>query len=160
MLVFQVVFIGAGATLVTDIWTVARGWLFGVANMDYGLVGRWFGHMLRGRFMHERIGASPPVQGEKILGWSVHYAIGVLFAAILVATCGLEWMQSPRLLPALVFGLTTVAAPFFIMQPGMGAGIAARKTPKPWVSRGWSVVTHLWFGAGLYLAALVAGLIF
>lgn len=156
MVVFQVALIGVGATLVTDIWTAARGRLFGVASLDYGLVGRWLGHMLQGRFMHERITASQPIQGEKILGWGLHYAIGILFAAILVAVCGIEWMESPRLVPALAFGLMTVAAPFFIMQPGMGAGIAGRKTPRPWVSRGWSIVTHLWFGAGLYLAALAA----
>ena len=159
MLVFQIVFIGVGATLVTDVWAVARARLFGVANLDYGLVGRWFGHMLRGRFIHERITASPSIRGEKLLGWGLHYAIGVLFAAMLVAACGFGWMTSPKLLPALAFGLSTVAAPFFVMQPGMGAGIAARKTPKPWVARGWSIVTHLWFGAGLYLAALAAKLI-
>lgn len=160
MLVFQVVFIGVGATFITDVWTVVRGRLFGVANMDYGLVGRWFGHTLRGRFVHERIAASSPLQGEELFGWGLHYAIGVLFAAILVAVCGVEWMQSPRFLPALAFGLMTVVAPFLIMQPGMGAGIAARKTPKPWIARGWSIVTHLWFGAGMYLAALVARYIF
>ena len=132
MLVLQIVFIGMGATLITDIWTMARVRLFGVASLDYGLVGRWFGHMLEGRFVHERITASPPVRGEKLLGWGVHYAIGVLFAA----------------------------GPFLVMQPGMGAGIAARKTPKPWAARVWSIVTHLWFGAGLYLAALAATLIF
>lgn len=160
MFVFQVVFIGVGATLITDVWAVVRGRLFGVANLDYGLVGRWFGHMLQGRFVHERIVASAPFQGEKLLGWGLHYAIGVLFAAILAAVSGGEWVQSPQFLPALAFGLLTVAAPFFIMQPGMGAGIAARKTPQPWVARGWSVVMHLWFGVGLYLAALAAKLIF
>ncbi len=120
MLVLQIVFIGVGATLITDIWTMARARLFGVASLDYGLVGRWFGHMLEGRFVHERITASPPVRGEKLLGWGVHYAIGVLFAAGLVAAGGLEWMASPKLLPALAYGLLTVAAPFLVMQPGMG----------------------------------------
>lgn len=160
MLVFQIVFIGVGATLVTDIWAMTRERLFGLASLDYGLVGRWFGHMLQGRFVHERIVASAPLHAEKLLGWGLHYVIGVLFAAILVAVSGVEWMQSPQFLPALAFGLLTVAAPFFIMQPAMGAGIAARKTPQPWVARGWSVVMHLWFGAGLYLAALAAKLVF
>jgi hypothetical protein len=160
MLVFQIVFIGVGATLVTDIWAMTRERLFGLASLDYGLVGRWFGHMLQGRFVHERIIASAPLHAEKLLGWGLHYVIGVLFAAILVAVSGVEWMQSPQFLPALAFGLLTVAAPFFIMQPAMGAGIAARKTPQPWVARGWSVVMHLWFGVGLYLAALAAKLVF
>ncbi|MEE9908044.1 DUF2938 domain-containing protein [Brucella intermedia] len=120
------------------------------------MVRSYAGRALRARADHRQ----PPVRGEKLLGWGVHYAIGVLFAAGLVAAGGLEWMASPKLLPALAFGLLTVAAPFLVMQPGMGAGIAARKTPKPWAARGWSIVTHLWFGAGLYLAALAATLIF
>jgi nitrous oxidase accessory protein NosD len=40
------------------------------------------------------------------------------------------------------------------MQPGMGAGIAASRTPKPAVARINSLLTHATFGLGLYLAAL------
>ena len=38
---------------------------------------------------------------------------------------------APTFLPALLVGIGTVAAPFFILQPGMGAGIAASRTPNP-----------------------------
>jgi hypothetical protein len=38
------------------------------------------------------------------------------------------------------------------MQPGMGAGIAARRTPRPSAARFQSVVTHTIFGLGLYAA--------
>jgi len=48
---------------------------------------------------------------------------------------GLDWAREPRLLPALIVGLFTVVAPFFVMQPGMGAGIAAAKTPNPTAAR-------------------------
>jgi hypothetical protein len=62
------------------------------------------------------------------------------------------------LLPALIVGLITVAAPFLIMQPGMGAGIAA-KTPNPTAARLRSLATHAVFGIGLYGSAwLVRGL--
>jgi hypothetical protein len=40
------------------------------------------------------------------------------------------------------------------MHPGMGAGIAASRTPKPAVARINSLLTHAIFGLGLYLAAL------
>jgi hypothetical protein len=39
------------------------------------------------------------------------------------------------------------------MQPGMGAGIAARRTPRPGAARLQSLVTHAVFGFGLYAAA-------
>lgn len=67
MLVLHIVFIGVGATLITDIWTMARARVFGVASLDYGLVGRWFGHMLEGRFVHERITASPRFEERSFL---------------------------------------------------------------------------------------------
>ena len=42
------------------------------------------------------------------------------------------------------------------MQPGMGAGIAASKTPKPNAARLRSAMTHTVFGLGLYASALLA----
>ena len=53
------------------------------------------------------------------------------------------------------FVLGAIVAPFFIMQPGMGLGIAASKTPKPNLARLRSAVTHTVFGVGLYLSALL-----
>jgi len=37
----------------------------------------------------------------------------------------------------------------------IGAGIAARRTPRPQVARLHSLVTHIVFGLGLYAAGLV-----
>ncbi|MDF3939614.1 DUF2938 family protein, partial [Achromobacter denitrificans] len=47
----------------------------------------------------------------------------------------------------------SVAAPFLILQPGMGAGIAASRVPKPNTARARSLMAHASFGVGLYLAA-------
>jgi hypothetical protein len=48
----------------------------------------------------------------------------------------------------------TVVAPYFILQPAMGLGIAARRAPNPAMARLHSLVTHVVFGFGLYLTAL------
>jgi hypothetical protein len=69
-------------------------------------------------------------------------------------TWGASWLQQPTLAPALVVGIGTVAAPFLLMQPGMGAGIAANRTPRPGAARLQSLITHAVFGLGLYAAAL------
>jgi DUF2938 family protein len=148
-------FIGTGATLATDLWTIARRRLFGTPLADYALVGRWFAHMARGRFHHARIAAAPPVPGERAIGWSAHYLIGIAFAGVLLAICGLAWARQPTLAPALALGIATVAAPFLLMQPGMGAGIAASRAPRPNAARVQSLVTHAVFGLGLYAAGLV-----
>ena len=152
-------FIGAGATLTTDLWAIARGRLFGVPAPDWGLVGRWLGHMARGRFRHERIATAEPVRGERAIGWTAHYLIGIAFAGGLLAICGLAWARQPTLAPALAFGIATVAAPFLLMQPGMGAGIAASRTPRPNSARLQSLVTHAVFGLSLYAAGLVLKLL-
>jgi hypothetical protein len=109
--------------------------------------------MARGRFRHDAIAASPPVQHERLIGWTAHYLIGVAFAGVLLAIWGVEWARQPTLAPALIVGIVSVAAPFLVMQPGMGAGIAASRTPRPSAARVQSVVTHTVFGCGLYAAA-------
>lgn len=150
---------GAGATAVMDLWTVARRRLFGIP-FGYGLVGRWLAHLPRGRFRHDPIAASPAVRGERLIGWTAHYAIGIAFAAVLLAVWGLEWARQPTLVPALIVGIGSVAAPFLVMQPGMGAGIAASRTPRPAAARLQSFVTHAIFGLGLYAAGWMATLVY
>ena len=137
-----------------DLWAAFLKRFFGAPASNWGFVGRWFGHFPRGRFVHDSIAQAPAVRGELVIGWAAHYAIGIIFAALLVAICGLEWARHPTPLPALIFGLVTVAVPFFVMQPAIGAGIAASKTPKPAQARLRSIAGHAVFGIGLYASSL------
>jgi hypothetical protein len=155
-LLANVIILGAGATLLVDAWALLRRRVFGLALPDYGLVGRWIGHMAHGQFRHAAIAASSPIRAERIIGWSAHYLIGIGFAGILLALMGLEWSRQPTPGPALLFGIGTVAAPFLLMQPGMGAGIAASRTRQPGAARLQSVVTHAVFGLGLFVAGSLA----
>lgn len=151
---------GAGATLVMDIWAIARKRLLGAPAPNYGLVGRWLAHIPRGRFRHDSIAAAVPVRGELLIGWAAHYLIGIAFAAILLGIWGLAWVRHPTIGPALLVGIGTVAAPFLVMQPAMGAGIAASRTPRPGASRVQSLVTHAIFGLGLYFAGWATGFVY
>jgi hypothetical protein len=145
--------VGTGATAVMDGWTILQRRLFGVQSLDYRMVGRWIGHFRHGQFAHDNIGKAAPVRGEAVLGWTLHYAVGLLFAGILVWVWGIDWLAQPTLAPALIIGIGSIVVPFFIMQPGLGAGVAASRTPKPWRSRFRSLVTHTSFAVGLYLSA-------
>ncbi len=145
--------IGLGATAFTDAWALARRALWAVPLPDYGRVGRWLAHMPHGRFRHASIAAAAPVAGERTLGWVAHYLIGVAFAALMPLLFGTAWLRDPTLGPAMAVGIGTVAAPFLLMQPGMGAGIAARLTPRPSIARLHSLAMHAVFGLGLYISA-------
>lgn len=145
--------LGVGATLFMDAWAWLQKTLLHIPSLNYAFVGRWLGHCTKGTFKHHPIMAATPIPYEKSLGWFAHYAIGVLFAGIHLWVFGLSWFTSPTLWPALTSGLVSVVAPFFILQPCFGFGLAAAKTPKPWVARGRSLLTHAIFGLGLYLTA-------
>ena len=147
--------IGVGATAVMDVWAVALKRFWCIPSLNLAMVGRWLGHLPRGTVTHANIAQAAPVRDEAILGWTAHYLIGVLFAAVLLALAGQEWVRQPTFAPALLAGLVSVAAPFCILQPGMGAGVAASKTPHPGAARLRSLVAHTAFGIGLYLAALL-----
>ncbi len=148
--------IGAGATAIMDAWAVLLRLGFDVPSLNYVLVGRWLGHLRSGTFAHPSIAQAPPVRGETVIGWSAHYAIGVVFAGGLLAVAGPGWPRQPTLLPALIAGWITMAAPFFVMQPAMGLGFAASNTPRPGRARLRTLTTHTVFGVGLFLAAWVS----
>jgi hypothetical protein len=156
--IFDAVTIGAGATALLDLWSLARTWLTGAAAPDYGLVGRWIAHMPRGRFVHAAIAKSAPVTGERALGWVTHYATGLAFAGVLLLLWP-DFAREPTPLPALIVGVGSVAAPFLLMQPGMGAGLFARRTPNPRAARRRSLATHAIFALGLYAAGWAASAI-
>lgn len=153
-----IVLIGFGATAVMDLWSIVRKSLLGIPLPNYGMVGRWITHMTHGQFRHNAIAKSRKVTGEHFIGWTAHYIIGAIFAALLITIWGESWLHNPTITPALLVGIATVLAPFLIMQPGMGAGIAASKTQHPASARLQSLITHTIFGLGLYVSGWVVKL--
>jgi 4-amino-4-deoxy-L-arabinose transferase-like glycosyltransferase len=95
------------------------------------------------------------VRLEGLIGWGAHYLIGVAFAALLWLVAGDAWFQQPRLAPALLVGVATVPAPWLLLQPGLGAGVFARRAARPWQVRFHSFLTHALFGVGLYATAVL-----
>jgi Protein of unknown function (DUF2938) len=151
--------LGVGATALMDVWGIVRKRVFGVAAPNYALVGRWLAWMPRRRFRHESIAATPAVRNERLIGWIAHYLIGIAFAGLLLSVCGLKWIREPTVTPALMVGVGAVVAPFLLMQPGMGMGVAARRTPRPTAARVQSLITHAVFGVGLYGTGWIAKLV-
>jgi hypothetical protein len=147
--------VGLGATLFMDLCAILLNRLFNVPLPNMCLVGRWVRHMPEGTFKHAGIAKAPPKSSECVVGWIAHYVIGAIFAVVLVLLVSPAWLQRPTILPALVFGVVTVAVPFLVMHPSFGMGVAASKTPNPTQARLRSLTNHGLFGLGLYLAALL-----
>ena len=151
--------IGIGATLVMDVVALSLKRGFGIHPLDYALIGRWAIYACRGRVVHCPITATPPIAFEAMIGWSLHYLVGVMFAVVFLLWSGEGWLAEPRAIPAIAFGALTVLAPFCVLQPGMGAGLAARRTPRPGVSRLKSLTAHLNFGIGIWLSGTFLSMI-
>ena len=154
-IILRAALVGIGGTIILDVYSLLMQRLFGVPATNWAMVGRWVGHVPAGRFGHENIGKAAPVSGELAIGWIVHYVIGIAYGLLLVGLCGAEWLREPTLLPPMILALGLLVAPYFIMMPGMGSGIAGAKTPKPNVTRLKSAVGHSVFGLGMYMTALV-----
>jgi Protein of unknown function (DUF2938) len=152
--------VGFGATLVMDLWGIFLKHTFNISASNYCLVGRWLCTMPEGVFRHRSINAAPKKPAECAVGWVAHYAIGALFALALVLLASPQWLRNPTILPAMIFGLATVAFPFFLMQPSFGLGIAGSKTPNAAQARLRSLMNHAVFGFGLYLSALALSRVF
>lgn len=46
----RTVFIGIGATLLMDLWGIILKQFFGIKSLDFGMLGRWVGHLFHGQF--------------------------------------------------------------------------------------------------------------
>jgi hypothetical protein len=146
--------IGLGATLLMDLWNLFLLRTFRLPSLNYCLLGRWVRHIPEGTLRHANIAAAPKKSGECTVGWIAHYSIGVMLAVGFVILASTDWLARPRLLPALLYGITTVVFPFFVLQPSLGLGVASSRTPNPTQARLKSLGTHTIFGVGLYLAGL------
>ncbi len=153
LLIYSVI-IGVGATIFMDLYAIFIKRFFNIQSLDYAIVGRWVGNFKNGIFTHQNILKSEKIKSEQAIGWLCHYLIGISFAFLLLLICGVGWLKNPTFLPCILIGLATTIAPWFLMQPAFGFGVAASKTPNPNLSRLRSLQAHFIYGLGLYLAAL------
>lgn len=150
---FAFALVGIGGTVALDLWALLLSRTLNIPPVNWPLVGRWIGHMARGRFVHDSIAKAGPLSGEAIIGWAVHYLIGIGYGLLMLAIWGPIWINHPTLLPPLLVSWVLLIPPFLVMMPGMGSGIAGRNTPKPNITRLKSVIGHSVFGIGMFATA-------
>src|SRR5499427_458613 len=148
--------VGIIATLTTDLWLWTLQ-IVGAPPPNWALVGRWLAWMPRGVFVHRPIAATPSIRGELAIGWGFHYVVGIAYAALYLAITRWVLASGPTLISALVFAIALLVAPWFVMQPALGLGFFAARTPHPSVTRIVNISGHAAFGVGLYLGASAIG---
>ena len=149
-LIVNMVVAGVFATVVLDVWQRVLHAATGIPPTNWGIVGRWFGHMPRGRFVHTAIGEAEPVAGEAAIGWIMHYLIGVIYGVAYVGLFTVVLAGTPTLLNGFLFGLASVAIPWFLMQPCLGLGAMGSKAPNPNIPRYGALAAHCIYGVALY----------
>jgi len=142
---------GVFATIIIDLWALVLKYGFKQQTTDWGMAGRWFANLPRGHFIHRPISKTAPVKHENLIGWIMHYIVGITYAGMYIVIVNDVFKTQPTLLNAILFGVVTVVAPWFIMQPGFGMGIMGRYAPNPNMKRLMSLGVHSLFGMALYV---------
>jgi hypothetical protein len=142
--------LGIVATIAMDLWSIIAKHALRLPTADWAMAGRWFAYLARGVVFHESIHAAEPIQHERVIGWIGHYVTGMIYGLAYVAIVRLVLDSDPSLITAFTFGLVTLVAPWFLMQPAMGAGAFASRTPQPGLIRLVNVSVHVVFGVSLY----------
>lgn len=153
----EAMFIGAFATVALDIWQRILKLATGIPPSNWAMAGRWFGHMPRGRFVHEVMADAEEIPNEQALGWSLHYLIGLIYGFLYLGLIVLVFGQQPSFANGLAFGVASVVVPWFMMQPGMGLGVMGRNTPNPAMPRYLALTAHTLFGISLWGGTVVYG---
>lgn len=148
----RVLVMGITSTVAIDLWATFANRMLGWPRTNWGMVGRWIGHMRDGKFAHTSIGSSPPIVHESIMGWVFHYVVGCIYAALYLTYVDIARMGQPTLISAVLFGLVTILSPWLLMQPALGLGICASKAPRPNLVRMQNLIIHTVFGSTLYFS--------
>jgi len=94
------------------------------------------------------------VAGEAVIGWIMHYLIGIAYGVVYVGM--MVWLSDgPTWLNGFVFGLASVVVPWFLMQPCLGLGAMGSKAPNPNIPRYTALAAHCIYGVALYAGSAI-----
>jgi len=155
MAILEIIVVGVVATLALDVWQQIYRLAFGMPITDWAIIGRWAAYVPEGQFVHEDIGKAAPVANELALGWIVHYVVGIGYAIVYLGLMWFVFASPPDFISAIVFGAISVGVTWFVMEPILGAGVMASKTPKPPAVMAHDFTSHLSFGFGLFLGGVI-----
>jgi uncharacterized membrane protein YeaQ/YmgE (transglycosylase-associated protein family) len=140
---------GVTGTVVMDLGNQLLARLGWISKIDAGTIGRMAGGWLRGRFRYGHPSEMKEVPGEWVLGTFTHYGIGVGLALPFLVGWDVLLGGLPSPAWALVYGVGTTAASYFLVYPSMGFGVCGLRSPEGLKATLSSLVNHGFYGLGL-----------
>ena len=156
---WQVLLAGVIATASMDVLTAIAIRSGLIAPLSPVVVGRWFASVARAHPVHEDIARVAPGSHELAIALLGHYAIGTFLTACFVLIASRAGWPARSLPPALVFGVCTNVFPWLLMFPAMGYGFFGARGPEGTRLFISSLVSHAFFGSGIWMALRVMSLI-
>jgi hypothetical protein len=156
---WQVLVTGVIATVLMDVLTAIAIRLRLIAPLPPNVIGRWFASVARAHPFHEDIARAAPGNHEIAIAVPGHYAIGMFLTALFVLTANRIGWQAGSLSLALAFGVCTSVFPWLLMFPAMGYGFFGAHGPEGTRLFVSSIVSHVFFGLGLWIAVRLTSLI-
>jgi len=143
------VIVGVFGTLAMDLlnYLFARTGI--ILRIDVGMIGRMSAGWVHGRFVYEHPSQMEEVREEKLRGYLAHHTIGVALALPFILGWDLLVGGLAPPLWAVVYGIMTTAASYFLVFPSMGFGIFGRRSPEGLRAPLSSLANHLFYGVGL-----------
>jgi hypothetical protein len=154
--ILQMLVVGLVATVTLDLWQQIARLLFGLPITNWAMLARWFGHMPQGQFVQQDIGKAVPVRNERPLGWLVHYVVATSLGVLYLLLMEYVFHAAPGLVSAMLWSIVTIIMTWFVVEPALGAGFLASRTPNPTIARLYDFSTHIAYGVGIYLGVLAA----
>ncbi len=151
------VIIGIVATVIMDALSAICFKLRLIEPLSPRLIGRWFAFVIRGQLLHSDIGQTAAINHERAIGVPVHYAIGVTLALMYLFACASFGLASRNPITALIFAFCTNVFPWLVMFPSMGFGWFGSHGPPGTRLFLSSLVSHVFYGVGLWLGASLLG---
>ena len=149
--VLEIVIVGVGACVVFDVWQRIFHWFTAIPPSNWAIVGRWtIGLLTSGQVMAHDLELRPNRRNELGVGWFVHYAVAVVYAAIFMLLMRAN-ILSDGFTDGLLFGVVSVVVPWLFFLPCLGKGIMGRLTPNPPLVCALALMMHSIFGVAIGL---------
>ena len=158
MLFIHILIVGVVACAIFDLWQRLFQKLTAIPPSNWAMVGRWsLGLINGGQFIARDLESQAERKNEIAVGWLVHYSVAIGYAAVYAWLMHATILQA-GLIDGLIFGVISVAVPFFFFLPCLGKGMLARLTPNPPMVCALALMMHSLFGVSIGLGfAFFAG---
>ena len=151
MLVIQILIVGVVACAIFDLWQRLFQKLTAIPPSNWAIVGRWsLGLVTNGHLIACDLESQTKRKNELAVGWLVHYSVAIGYATVYAWLMHATILQA-GLIDGLIFGVISVAVPYFFFLPCLGKGMLARLTPNPPLVCGLALMMHSLFGVSIGL---------